>query len=665
MSGKYVFIDAQLSSDLSNADDVTRGDALVAVKSPLAGATARTQHDKNQDFVSIFDFMTSDQIADVRAKTNLIDVSSALTAAVAAADLIYFPPGSYRLNSEVTIDRSITLIGSAGNEYGSEGVTIYVAHNNAALAGLKVGYSNNNIRFEMNGFKFDAPAVSGAAYAGLRCTAATVYISGLQGSANINCAYFLNCYIGSVDKLSGYSKNFLCSVNGNVSLRFGTVNVGSSTGGSAAFQVAITDGYLVIDHIYLEAQTTRNLSISCTEVAAMRVANIYGENSSFYDVSISNSQNVTIENYRTNAATKSIVITNSSAISIDKIHVVARFESNEVVSIDDSSYGIFVGGVLFNPIYNDGFQKRFYAMVRGPVAGRPAPSMIVNPTLMLSANGTTSTVGGSGVTTNVPTVDSMKFSAKSITVNAANPIKIPFTRWRNKGAIAITLIYRQTSAYAGVNDVYLKIQKNGATTLWEVTDFAVNDLNVWKQVNLVAYLDQLSVAQLDQYSSIEVWCTGAATAEVHYLNCHLYDGGELPFGFVDESAVFESAPVTLATLNSTAVLVPRVGGMNYRFKGYELVYDTNTNGGTTSTVAVGDFNGAGGLANAYANFTSEQNKGAGLPCSVLAAPGPYPFRDHWLGGANGWCVSVTANGTMTGTARAYIRAVQMDANSGG
>ena len=45
-----------LRSDLASTSDVTKGDALIGVKSELTGAVARTQHDKNAETVSVMDF---------------------------------------------------------------------------------------------------------------------------------------------------------------------------------------------------------------------------------------------------------------------------------------------------------------------------------------------------------------------------------------------------------------------------------------------------------------------------------------------------------------------------------------------------------------------------------------------------------------------------------
>lgn len=47
---------AALSSDLATASDALKGDALVGVRNPATGGTARTQHQKNQDYLDVRDF---------------------------------------------------------------------------------------------------------------------------------------------------------------------------------------------------------------------------------------------------------------------------------------------------------------------------------------------------------------------------------------------------------------------------------------------------------------------------------------------------------------------------------------------------------------------------------------------------------------------------------
>lgn len=69
------------------------------------GAVTRTAQSKMRDVVSVFDFMTTAQIADVQANTALIDVTAAFAAALAASLEVYAPAGTY-LVSAINLNRS-------------------------------------------------------------------------------------------------------------------------------------------------------------------------------------------------------------------------------------------------------------------------------------------------------------------------------------------------------------------------------------------------------------------------------------------------------------------------------------------------------------------------------------------------------------------------------
>jgi hypothetical protein len=64
---------------------LSTGASLVGFKQTGTGAVSRTVQSKNEDVVSVFDFMTTAQIADVKAGTALLDVTAAIQAAVNAA----------------------------------------------------------------------------------------------------------------------------------------------------------------------------------------------------------------------------------------------------------------------------------------------------------------------------------------------------------------------------------------------------------------------------------------------------------------------------------------------------------------------------------------------------------------------------------------------------
>src|SRR5438128_1984521 len=64
-----------------------------------SGTVARSLNSKLGDTVSVFDFFTTAQIADVQARTALVDVGAAIATAItsipASGGTIYFPRGIY------------------------------------------------------------------------------------------------------------------------------------------------------------------------------------------------------------------------------------------------------------------------------------------------------------------------------------------------------------------------------------------------------------------------------------------------------------------------------------------------------------------------------------------------------------------------------------------
>jgi hypothetical protein len=67
------------------------------------GAQSRSVQDRLRDSVSVFDFMTAAQIADVRAGTALQDVTSAIQAAMNVSHNVYCPAGTYKLSATLTV----------------------------------------------------------------------------------------------------------------------------------------------------------------------------------------------------------------------------------------------------------------------------------------------------------------------------------------------------------------------------------------------------------------------------------------------------------------------------------------------------------------------------------------------------------------------------------
>ena len=108
---------AAIYANFANTSDPTKGDALVGFRQSnssgnLTGSVGRTVHQKLQEVVSAFDFMTSAQIADVQANTALINVSSAINAAFATGLAVHFPEGTYYTGSTIlTLPENTVVFG--------------------------------------------------------------------------------------------------------------------------------------------------------------------------------------------------------------------------------------------------------------------------------------------------------------------------------------------------------------------------------------------------------------------------------------------------------------------------------------------------------------------------------------------------------------------------
>jgi len=122
-----------LRSDLA----ASSGSSLVGFIQSGSGAVPRTVQDKERDVISVFDFMTAAQIADVKARTATIDVSAAINAAlqyassisgvvapdyvtptrVSGGATVYFPNGVYLCASMVELPDFVRMLGES--KYGT------------------------------------------------------------------------------------------------------------------------------------------------------------------------------------------------------------------------------------------------------------------------------------------------------------------------------------------------------------------------------------------------------------------------------------------------------------------------------------------------------------------------------------------------------------------
>jgi hypothetical protein len=81
---------------------------------PFTGSVATNVEAKLAQTVSVFDFMSASEIADVQSGTPTIDVSAAIQAALDTKLSVYFPPGVYGLTTGITLAMAGQRIYGAG-----------------------------------------------------------------------------------------------------------------------------------------------------------------------------------------------------------------------------------------------------------------------------------------------------------------------------------------------------------------------------------------------------------------------------------------------------------------------------------------------------------------------------------------------------------------------
>jgi hypothetical protein len=122
------------------------------------GAVTTTVQAKLRESVSVFDFMTAAQIADVQARTASVDVTAAIKTAILAVQavgggIVYFPSGIYLLNGEAGADGiyhgvNVPYTG-AGITAGAKGIILQGAGADSILKAnhanmMVVRWSDNN-----------------------------------------------------------------------------------------------------------------------------------------------------------------------------------------------------------------------------------------------------------------------------------------------------------------------------------------------------------------------------------------------------------------------------------------------------------------------------------------------------------------------------------------
>lgn len=133
------------------------GAGFVGFKQTGTGAQLRNLLSRGQDTVSVFDFMTAAQIADVKARTYGIDVSGAIMAALNSrangAD-VFFPDGGYRISQTINVFRKGRMRGACLSETADRNPTVRF-FKSATLNGPAILFAQDSAGFVMEGIELD------------------------------------------------------------------------------------------------------------------------------------------------------------------------------------------------------------------------------------------------------------------------------------------------------------------------------------------------------------------------------------------------------------------------------------------------------------------------------------------------------------------------------
>lgn len=232
-----------------------------------AGAVTRTVQSRLEDSVSVFDFLAPDEIADVQAGTLLFDVTTGVQNAVSAGKEVYFPAGTYKITSPITIGILVskTLRGaSAGTS---------IIYN--AGAGVGLDLSGNPI-----GQNYDV-------------TVSDLRVQGLAGGTNIKADWCVNVNFERVDSFNSPVDGISIANSSDVALR--SVRCVLSTGvglvlgqnTNACVVESCRFGYSTLDNVWIADQggtrPKNHTLVGCSFIGANR-----------YDVQITNADDCRI-----------------------------------------------------------------------------------------------------------------------------------------------------------------------------------------------------------------------------------------------------------------------------------------------------------------------------------------------------------------------------------
>jgi hypothetical protein len=164
-----------LAAQLASTALVANGDALVGVKLNATDAEATTQHQVNEESVAVQRFMTAAMIADVKAGTKAVDITTAFTKAFTAAaaravsstykQALKLLTGIYKLTGTLSPSTFLDLEGEG--RWNTRLMFALTAAGNCV--NLQGADTNNRIRSTLRRLRIDGTDCTHAAVVGVAC----------------------------------------------------------------------------------------------------------------------------------------------------------------------------------------------------------------------------------------------------------------------------------------------------------------------------------------------------------------------------------------------------------------------------------------------------------------------------------------------------------------
>lgn len=203
---------ATILGDLANSSNVSKGDALVAMKQPVVGAVARTVHDKLAEIVSIQDFGgVGDNSTDNTAAFNL-----AIAYMAATGYDVFIPPGIY-LTDPITINAQSYSIQSSFIGVDKErsiikrrttGASAFVTFGGLASTSFQVGIALKNLTLDggatTNGNTFVGYDIVRSTFENVRFKGGDIacHLNGGISVTFLNCTWDLATYGLKIEKFT-------------------------------------------------------------------------------------------------------------------------------------------------------------------------------------------------------------------------------------------------------------------------------------------------------------------------------------------------------------------------------------------------------------------------------------------------------------------------------